>query len=338
MWRPERGPNLSPADVVARYTIADLVQHVGASEQLLVCCAEHRLRTMAQLRKAAASDGGLRAALGCSPEVERELMALFSPPGIPIQWPPLAKREDRIRQHYAHLDTRCRNILDSWIFNFTEPEVALHYLVHSREPFERTRNVGKLSLGVLTEWRKHMRTIVPRTYPLVDPRKPRPKVPEPLLSVVQRTLTAFAHHMRLERWYGKEREAVSFYAFGFLSTACKRGAALHDPGQIAIESRIPAGPLNTKNEVCKDLAIWPKSGANCWANNRESVHHPLVVMEWKAGSDRYSAYDLEHLSSLTTQTPGMVGIAVTFVVGEHYLLRAALVENGTVQEDWLFVE
>lgn len=329
--------HLSPADVITRYTIAELAHHTGASEQLLAWCAEHGLRTMVQLRRAMASagEGGLRAHLGCTPDVERELIALLDPPGLPIDWPPLLKPADRIRQHYAHLDTRHRNILDSWIFQYTPPEAALHYLVHGSYDFRRERGVGSLAMDALTEWRAHMRTIVPRLVPMIDPRKSGKPQPEPLLSVVRRTLSLFALEIRLGHWYGKEREAVSYYAFGFLVRACKRGTELHDPGQIAIESRIPGGPLNVKNEVCKDLAVWKKPGANCWNETRESVHYPMLVMEWKVGRERFSPYDLEHLKSLTAHAPGMTGVAVTLQMGERYLLRAALVTNGTVQEDWL---
>lgn len=290
---------------------------------------------MVQLRKAAESEGGISTDLGCSADVEKELLALFSPPGIPIQWPPLSKQEDRIRQHYAHLDARCRSVLDTWIFSFKDPEVALHYLVHSREDFRRMRNVGPQALTVLTEWRTLMQSFVPRRDPLVDPRISAKAQPEPLLSVVHRTLSLFALEIRLKQWYGKEREALSYYAFAYLAKACKRGTELHDPGQIAIESRIPGGPLNAKKEVCKDLAIWSKSGENCWDEKHESTRYPLVVMEWKAGSNRFSTYDLEHLVSLCGQAPCMVGIAVTFVVGDKPMLRAALVENGTVNDDWL---
>ncbi|QQR86623.1 MAG: hypothetical protein IPJ76_18965 [Flavobacteriales bacterium] len=134
--------------------------------------------------------------------------------------------------------------------------------------------------------------IVPRRDPLVDPRISAKSQPEPLLSVVHRTLSLFALEIRLKHWYGKEREAVSYYAFAYLAKACKRGTELHDPGQIAIESRIPGGPLNAKKEVCKDPAIWSKSGENCWDEKHESTRYPLVVMEWKAGSDRFSTYDL----------------------------------------------
>lgn len=151
------------------------------------------------------------------------------------------------------------------------------------------------------------------------------------------SLTAFAEAILHTPWFGKEREAVSYYAFGFLAKACAPGSVLFDPGQIVLESRIPAGPLNKKKEVCKDLAIWPTPGGNCWDAQRRSVHVPLAVLEWKANSERFFAYDLEHLASLTTLHAGMLGFVVTFDAKKKGVLRAAKVLDGVVQEDWLEV-
>jgi len=155
---------------------------------------------------------------------------------------------------------------------------------------------------------------------------------EPLLS---ESLTSFAHAILATPWFGKEREAVSYYAFGHLAKQCAPGALLDDPGQIAMEGRMPGGPLNTKKEVCKDLVIWPAPGANCWNAQRKAEHYPLAVMEWKANSNRFFPYDLEHLVSLTQQAPGMLGIVVTFDAKKKDLLRAAKVLNGAVDEGWL---
>jgi hypothetical protein len=161
-----------------------------------------------------------------------------------------------------------------------------------------------------------------------------PHALEPLLHT---TLTAYAHTILHTPWFGKEREAVSYYAFGFLAKACAPGTLLHDPGQIAMEGSMPGGPLNTKKEVCKDLVIWPAPGANCWSPERKAVHYSLAVMEWKANSAAFFPYDLEHLASLTQQAPVMLGIAVTFDARRKGVLRAARVVAGQVDEWWLEV-
>lgn len=158
-----------------------------------------------------------------------------------------------------------------------------------------------------------------------------------LSSSLKASLTAFAHSILRTPWYGKEREAVSYYAFNFLAKAVKPGTAFYDIGQLAMEGRMPGGPLNTKKQVCKDLVIWPTPGANCWNERREAVHYPLAVLEWKANSSRLFPYDLEHLASLTTRAPGMLGVVVTFDAKKKEVLRAAKVLNGVIEEDWLEV-
>ena len=156
-------------------------------------------------------------------------------------------------------------------------------------------------------------------------------------ALLRDTLTAFARTILDTPWFGKEREAVSYYAFGFLAKACRHDSLLFDTGQLAMEGRMPGGPLNTKKEVCKDLVIWPTPGSNCWNAERRSVNYPLVVMEWKADSAKFFPYDLEHLASLTTHAPGMLGIVVTFDARKKDVLRAAKVLNGVVEEEWLVV-
>ncbi|MBL7945765.1 MAG: hypothetical protein JNN32_06830 [Flavobacteriales bacterium] len=157
-------------------------------------------------------------------------------------------------------------------------------------------------------------------------------------ALLHTTLTTFAHSILHTPWYGKEREAVSYYAFNFLAKAAQPGTPFYDAGQLAMEGRMPGGPLNTKKQVCKDLVIWPAPGVNCWNEQREAVRYPLVVMEWKANSNTLYPYDLEQLASLTAHVPGMLGVAVTFDAKKKEVLRAAKVLNGEVEEEWLVVE
>ncbi len=159
----------------------------------------------------------------------------------------------------------------------------------------------------------------------------------PLDVLLKESLTAFGHAIVGTTWFGKEREAVSYYAFSFLAKECRAGTALYDTGQIAMEGRMPGGPLNKKKQVCKDLVIWPTPGTNCWDEKRRAVHYPLAVMEWKANSGILFHYDLEHLASLTEHAPGMLGIVVTFDARKKDILRAAKVLNGAVEEGWLEV-
>ena len=154
--------------------------------------------------------------------------------------------------------------------------------------------------------------------------------------ILHATLTAFAQTVLTGTWYGKEREAVSYYAFGFLAKACQQGTPLFDPGQLAIEGRIPATAGHTKKQVCKDLVIWPKSGMNCW-ECREAIHLPLAIMEWKVNSREFFNYDIQRLQEYTAEYKDLLGIAVTFNVKLKQALRAARVVDGVVNEEWLAV-
>lgn len=160
---------------------------------------------------------------------------------------------------------------------------------------------------------------------------------EALERVLHSTLTAFGHHILHTPWYGKEREAVSWYAFGFLAKACVQGGVLHDPGQLAIEGRIPGTRGHSKKQVCKDLVVWPEPGRNCWEGPENAVHVPLAVLEWKADRDTFHPDDLRKLQEYTAAYPELLGVAVTFNAKRKRLLRAAKVWRGAVEEGWLEV-
>ena len=146
------------------------------------------------------------------------------------------------------------------------------------------------------------------------------------------TLTAFGRAILDTPWFGKEREAVSYYAFGFLVKACAPGTILYNPGQLAIEGRIPGTRSHFKKQVCKDLVIWPAPGANCWDGPNKAVHAPLAIIEWKADSDAFFQDDIEKMKEYTTAYPELLGIVVTFNAKKKTVLRAARVLNGVVEE------
>ena len=65
--------------------------------------------------------------------------------------------------------------------------------------------------------------------------------------VVRASLTSFIESVRVTRWEGREREAVSLYAFEFLQKYFARGRLLLDPAQIGIELAVSgAGSTNRK--------------------------------------------------------------------------------------------
>lgn len=154
---------------------------------------------------------------------------------------------------------------------------------------------------------------------------------------LHRTFIAFGRAILDTPWFGKEREAVSYYAFGFLAKACKEGTLLFDPGQIAIEGRIPGTRSHSKKQVCKDLVIWPASGANCWDGPNKAVHVPLAIIEWKADRATFFPDDISKMQEYTTTYPELLGIVVTFDAKKKGVLRAAKVVRGVVEEGWLEV-
>jgi len=154
---------------------------------------------------------------------------------------------------------------------------------------------------------------------------------------IEHSLSLFAKDILGSTWFGKEREAVSYYAFGFLAKACAPNTLLYDPGQLAIEGRIPGTRSHSKKQVCKDLVIWPTPGANCWEGPNEAVHAPLAIIEWKANSSTFYEEDITKMVEYTTSYPGLLGIVVTFDAKKKGVLRAAKVLNGVVEREWLEV-
>src|SRR5207247_8373517 len=62
--------------------------------------------------------------------------------------------------------------------------------------------------------------------------------------VIRESLFSFVDEVAGKAWWGKEREAVSLFAFGHLLPHCTRGSALFDPGQIGIEVRVKQRPVS----------------------------------------------------------------------------------------------
>jgi len=139
---------------------------------------------------------------------------------------------------------------------------------------------------------------------------------------IRATLREFVDHIRRSGWWGKEREAVSYFAFGFLVRSCAVGAELYDPAQIGIEVRVPRPPgLGVKEEITKDLVIWARPGETCWKAPRRSGRFPLAVMQWKVNEGSVSAHDVAWLIALTTHQPGCRGYALCLDLEPRARLR-----------------
>src|SRR6266545_914881 len=99
---------------------------------------------------------------------------------------------------------------------------------------------------------------------------------------IRSAATTFVDAIFSNGWRGREREAVSLFAIGYLVRECREGAVLHSPTQIAIEASVPGvAELNAKGRVNKDLVIWPIPAQTCWNETWAVVNDPLAVAEWK---------------------------------------------------------
>jgi hypothetical protein len=157
--------------------------------------------------------------------------------------------------------------------------------------------------------------------------------------VVERSLTAFMDHIQASGWWGKEREAVSFYAMGFLIKECQPGTALFDPAQVAIESRVrQVEAPDTKGEVCKDLAIWSAPGMNCWDKQGKSTRDPSLIMEWKMNRASIFPHDRDWLLAFSATRPSFTGVCVSLdMTMDRPALIASLICDGKEEAGWLSV-
>ena len=142
-------------------------------------------------------------------------------------------------------------------------------------------------------------------------------------------------------WRGREREAVSHFAFGYLLTHCRPGGVLKHPAQIGVEVAVPGVPgLNPKPQVCKDLVIWGRPGETCWDREWRPTNAPLAILEWKCHRTRvaqeHSPHDLEWLVAFTRRWPSTVGYVVRLsLTSRARRLDAARVFRGVVEDGWL---
>lgn len=134
--------------------------------------------------------------------------------------------------------------------------------------------------------------------------------------IIERSLEQFLSYVRENDWFGRENEAVSLYAFGFLLRECKSAGPLIDPTQIGIE--VGAAPAPTKGPnacVRKDLVIWPQPEMNYWFPRSKSLNKPLAVIEWKVRrpntqTPRGKQHDLDWLEAHTSADFGCIGYSV----------------------------
>ena len=163
--------------------------------------------------------------------------------------------------------------------------------------------------------------------------------------IVRSALKTFAEEALDGSWNGqREREAVSLFAFGTLLTQVSPGEVLSSPSQVGLEVPIPQVTVgnedstNKKDQVCKDLVIWPAPRMTCWDEDHNPTVPPAAVIEWKF--DRASIYDgdVNWLAAFTRRYPECTGYAVTANQPmSRFTLTCTRVSADQTQQKWLHI-
>jgi hypothetical protein len=164
--------------------------------------------------------------------------------------------------------------------------------------------------------------------------------------LVHSSLTTLAEDLSAG-WMGRrEREVVSLFCFGHLLRHCRPGTFLHDPAQIAIEVAVPqiSGQTSltdkpiSKNQVCKDIVIWPGPRMTCWDSAGAPTVRPSSILEWKHNESDVSGYDVRWLEEFSASNDDFIGYAVcTNSIAQDFSLSCTRVHRHRVHSRWLFI-
>lgn len=156
-----------------------------------------------------------------------------------------------------------------------------------------------------------------------------------LKELIKNLLIEFYEEIRAERWFGKERELVSRFAFSKLVKSVGKCDELQSTEQISIETRVKQVIEGGKNEVCKDMIIWREQNQTAWSENPV----PLMIIEWKHGKKKPYPYDLEWLKTYTLQNSECIGLTVNIDNEENYRIHSTLIENGKlIDYEWILID
>lgn len=166
---------------------------------------------------------------------------------------------------------------------------------------------------------------------------------EPVDEPVRSALEIFADEALDGSWNGRrEREAVSLFAFGALVEQTNTDDVLSDTRQVGLEVPVPQvtvgdeGSANKKNQVCKDVVIWPEPRMTCWDENQDPTVSPMAIVEWKFGQSNISERDVNWLKAFTKEYPNCVGYAVTAKQPpSQFTLTCTRVTARQTQPKWL---
>jgi hypothetical protein len=155
--------------------------------------------------------------------------------------------------------------------------------------------------------------------------------------IIRGSLAELVDFVWATNWYGREREVISLFTFGFLLPRCRPESVLRHPTQVAIEGAvIQIGGPNRKKLVTKDMVIWPEPLMNVWDEDRQPANHPAAILEWKANKTTVSGYDVNWLRQFSSDLPDFVGYAVCLdVLQRRFRLSCTRVHQGDAESRWL---
>jgi hypothetical protein len=162
---------------------------------------------------------------------------------------------------------------------------------------------------------------------------------------IRSAFLTFADEVLGAQWRGREREAISLYAFRYLLPHFNGRFPFHSPAQMGIEVCVPGIPgENPKGRVNKDLVIWPFSAMSCWDQSWQPVNVPRCLFEWtysRTGTRWKAAweYDIRWLQAFTRPRKGCVGYAVALITAPVApRLQVARIQQGKTNRAWLLVD
>jgi hypothetical protein len=155
--------------------------------------------------------------------------------------------------------------------------------------------------------------------------------------IIKSSLTDFVEDIFALSWFGREREAISLFAFRYLLPFLMSSIDRFDASQLGIEIAVPQlnGP-GLKSQVNKDLVIWPDKFMTCWDDNGQPQVYPLAIMEWKSNVQSLSNRDLKWLADYSIDKDDFIGFVVSLDLSNRkFRLKAGRIFRGSVENNWL---
>lgn len=151
-------------------------------------------------------------------------------------------------------------------------------------------------------------------------------------NIIEKALNDLDRFFKETGWYGRENEVVNLFAHHFLTKHIELEKD-YSISQIGIEVAVKQLPsLKGKKLVRKDLVIWKKPNQTVWNKEREPVHEPEVILEWKVNSISKTEVDVEWLKEYTKVYPNVLGYSICAFVKDQRGLSYKKITKGEVEK------